>query len=89
MGQTNRAVRPGPVQVTGARAGVRVVRAVTRALVRTHGLGDLTAGSAPAGLTVALAIDAQPVGGAEGVDAIHWKEWPQRAQTSLLIHKLQ
>lgn len=62
MWQTNRAVQPGPVLVTGARAGVRVVCAMTRALVWTHGLGDLAVGSAPAGLTVTLAVNAQAVG---------------------------
>lgn len=71
--QTNRAVRPGPVLVTGAGAGVRVVCAVTGALVRTHGLGDLTVSSAPAGLTVALAANAQAVGRAERVYAVHWR----------------
>lgn len=44
---------------------------MTRALVWTHGLGNLTVGSAPAGLTVTLAMNAQPVGRAERVYAVH------------------
>lgn len=60
--RTQRAVVPGPVLVAGAGAGLGVVGAVARALVRAHGLGDLAAGSTPARLTVALAVDAHPVG---------------------------
>lgn len=55
---------------------------MARALVRAHGLGDLAAGSAPAGLTVALAVDAHPVGGAAGVDAVHCRHREQRVSAS-------
>ena len=68
---TQGAVRPGPVLVAGAGAALGIVGPVSGALVGAHGLGQLTAGPAPAGLTVALAVDTHTVGRAAGVDAVH------------------
>ena len=68
---TQGAVGPGPVLVASAGAALGVVRPVSGALVGTHGLGQLAAGPAPAGLTVTLAVDTHAVGRAAGVDAVH------------------
>jgi len=68
---TQGAVRSGPVLVTGAGAALCVVGPVSGALVRAHGLGQLTAGPAPARLTVTIPMDTHTVGRAAGLYAVH------------------